>query len=502
MGIIQRQGIKNSLVNYIGIFVGLISTLYIYPLDIESKGLIDFLLSLSALFVPYAQLGVFAVYYKYFPSFNNQIGAFQSWLLKKLLIQFSVFVVIYYSLKDSIVAFLETYEIDKTGNIGLYAHLLPIVILLLLAQRFLIIVSVTNKRIVIPDVIQNIIQKIYFPLIIALKVTFSFGTEFFIALFFLYYFLTITLLLWYNLSQNFIHFSFNSVLKTSISQRKEIKTFNLFSLLNDISAQLSFKLDTVMVGSILGLVSTGIYGIMFFMSNVMSSATSSILKISNPIISEKMSNNDLEGVSSIYKKSSITLFIFGLGVFFSIWFLMDNLLSLTKYSEQLKVGKYVFLYLAIGKLFDMLTSINSFIIIYSKYYRINLLFVSVLGVSNIFLNLYLIPIYGMEGAATATLIAMVGYNLMKLIFIYFKFKIHPFSTSTLKTLIIGTISFLVLSFTPTLIVLENNYLNLLASGIIIGFVILLTFVFPIYYFNVSPDIKKLVDKLIVKTKKN
>ena len=147
---------------------------------------------------------------------------------------------------------------------------------------------------------------------------------------------------------------------------------------------------------------------MFFMCNVMSSATKSILKISNPIISEKMSNNDLNGVSSIYKKSSITLFIFGLGVFFCIWFLMDDLLSLTKYSEQLKVGKFVFLYLGISQLFDMLTSVNSYIIIYSKFYRVNLLFVSVLGASNIFLNLTLIPIYGIEGAAIASLIALVG----------------------------------------------------------------------------------------------
>ena len=40
-----------------------------------------------------------------------------------------------------------------------------------------------------------------------------------------------------------------------------------------------------------------------------------------------------------------------------------------------------------------------------------------LGVSNVFLNLKLIPIYGIEGAAMASLIALIVYNLMKLIFI-------------------------------------------------------------------------------------
>ncbi len=498
MGVIQRQGIKNSLVNYSGILVGLISTLYIYPLDLESKGLIDFLLSLSVLFLPYAQLGVFAVYYKYFPSFSNQKAAFQTWVVKKLLVQFSIFVVIFFAIKTPLIQFLQAYEIDKTGNLSLYAYLVPFVIFLVLSQGFLTVISISNKRIVIPDLIQNIIQKLYFPLIILLKVTLSLSNGVFISMFFFYYFMTIPLLLWYNLKNNFIQFNLKTKLTLDKNKRKEIRTFNIFSLLNEISSQLSFKLDTVMVGSLIGLVSTGVYGIMFFMSNVMSSATKSILKISNPIISEKMSNNDLNGVSSIYKKSSITLFIFGLVVFFCIWFLMDDLLSLTKYSEQLKVGKFVFLYLGISQLFDMLTSVNSYIIIYSKFYRVNLLFVSVLGASNIFLNLTLIPIYGIEGAAIASLIALVGYNLMKLTFIYIKFRIHPFSLDTVKVLGIGAMSFLVLYFLPSGKFLANNYLNLGLKGIVIGVTVLLTFALPIYFLKISKEINGLANKLLAK----
>ena len=500
MGVIQRQGIKNSLVNYFALGIGFLSTIFIYPIDLEAKGLINFLLDLGGLFLPYAQLGVFAVYYKYFPKFSNQIGAFQKWVLRKVSIQFCGFLILFLLLKEPLIDFLNHYEIDKSGNINKYFNFLPLVIFCVLLQSFLIMLSLTNQRIVIPDLIRNVIQKIYFPLIIIFKYTFDLSVDTFIGLFFLYYIITLPLLFWYAKRNNFFKIKKGQKLLIKKEEKKEIKSYNVFSVLNEISTQLSFKLDSVMVGSLINLTQTGIYGIMYYLSNVMSTSTTSILNISNPIVSKKMAENDIDGVSGIYKKASLNLFIFGIGVFFCIWFLLDDVLSLTKYSEQLKVGKYVFLYLAISKLFDMLTSINSYILIYSKYYRYNLLFVAILGICNIFLNLELIPMYGIEGAAIASLIALGMYNLMKLFFILLKFNIHPFSRATIKALLIGAISFLILYFVPTGSYFSQVYLNLLVKGIIITGVVLATFVLPIYFFKISPDINSLINKALVKVK--
>ncbi len=498
MGVIQRQGIKNSLVNYFATGLGFIATVFIYPFDLEAKGLIDFLMNLGVLFIPYAQLGVFSVYSKYFPKFTNQIGSFQKWVVKRVIIQFVFFLIIYFSVLEPLSNFLRYAGIDKSGNFDTYSPYIPIVIFCVLLQGFLVMISVTNRRIVVPDLIRNIIQKIYFPLIIILKFTFNLSIELFIGLFFIYYVITIPLLFIYVLKNKFIQIKNSPTIVFSPSERKEIRSYNGFSLLNDISTQLSFKLDSVMVASLISLTQTGVYGIMYYMSNVLSTATSSILNITNPIISEKMSNGDIEGISNIYKKASITLLVFGLGVFFCIWFLLNDILGLTKYSEQLIIGKYVFLYLAIAKLFDMVTSINSYILIYSHFYRYNLIFVSVLGISNIFLNLWLIPSFGIEGAAIASLIAMIIFNLMKLIFIYIKLHIHPFSTDTLKVLAIGAFTFLVLFFLPAGKYVANNYLNLGLKGMVIGGTVLLTFALPIYFLNISKEINGLVNKFLNK----
>jgi O-antigen/teichoic acid export membrane protein len=486
--------------------LGFFATIYVYPLDFGAKGLIEYITNLAILFLPYAQLGVFAIYYKYFPLFIDNLGGFQKWVIKRGLIQFIFFLVVFFLFREPMANWLHNLKIDINGNFLKYSLLIPILVFLILAQNFFVALCQTNKRIVIPDIIRNIVQKIYFPSIIILKVYLKLDDSTFIILFFLYYFITIPLLFIYTIKEGFYELKNAKKITFKPKLKKEINTYNLYSILNEISSQLATKIDTIMVGSMvvanpaLALVQTGIYSTVMFMSNAISIPANSMLRIANPIVATHMANNELVETDSLYKKTSITLIILGLGVFFVIWSLFEDIFSLTKYSEQLLVGKYVFLYLAISKLFDMITSINSFILIYSKFFKANLVFVVLLGVLNIFLNIKLIPIYGMEGAAIASLTSLVTYNILRLLYIYFKLKIHPFSSDTIKVLSIGAISFVILYFLPNGSYFDNAYLNLIVKGIIVGITVLITFALPIYLIKISKEINGLVDKILIKLK--
>lgn len=57
MGIIQRQGIKYSIVNYFGVLLGAISTIFIYPLDKEVYGLFRFIVDSANFFTPFILIG-------------------------------------------------------------------------------------------------------------------------------------------------------------------------------------------------------------------------------------------------------------------------------------------------------------------------------------------------------------------------------------------------------------------------------------------------------------
>src|ERR1051326_8894152 len=73
MGVIQRQGIKNTIITYAGIAVGFISLIFIQPnlLTPSELGLIRVLLAFSGFISTVFLLGVSNVNIRYFPFFKN-----------------------------------------------------------------------------------------------------------------------------------------------------------------------------------------------------------------------------------------------------------------------------------------------------------------------------------------------------------------------------------------------------------------------------------------------
>ena len=61
MGIVQRQGLKYSLVNFAGLAISLVSTVLLYPRVQAEYGLIGFLSTTALLLLPFASLGVYDV---------------------------------------------------------------------------------------------------------------------------------------------------------------------------------------------------------------------------------------------------------------------------------------------------------------------------------------------------------------------------------------------------------------------------------------------------------
>lgn len=128
-----------------------------------------------------------------------------------------------------------------------------------------------------------------------------------------------------------------------------------------------------------------------------------------------------------FTKTSLNSFIAGAFIFVLIWININDIVSIMPGKDGISPFINVFLFLCIAKLFDMVTSINSFILIYSKYYKYNLVFLLILALMNIVFNYHFITQYGIVGAALGTMISVFIYNIIKLIFIQMKFRINPFS---------------------------------------------------------------------------
>ena len=74
--------------------------------------------------------------------------------------------------------------------------------------------------------------------------------------------------------------------------------------------------------------------------------------------------------------------------------------------EVYKVGKFVVLFVMLGKLIDMASGANGEIIGLSKYYKFNMYCILFLAVLTVVGNYFLIPALGVTGAALATAISL------------------------------------------------------------------------------------------------
>ena len=96
--------------------------------------------------------------------------------------------------------------------------------------------------------------------------------------------------------------------------------------------------------------------------------------------------------------------------------------------------------LSVVKLSDALVGFNNAVLLNSPYYRTVLFLGVFLVIGTVLMNMWLIPLYGIDGAGLATLIAFSSYNLLKSVFVYRKYNLQPFYKETLQTTLFGIVA--------------------------------------------------------------
>ena len=138
--------------------------------------------------------------------------------------------------------------------------------------------------------------------------------------------------------------------------------------------------------------------------------------------------------------------------------------------EIYQAGKWVVFFIALGKLVDVAFSLNSEILVFSSYYRFNLILTVGMSVLLIAVNFWLIPHFGIEGAAIGSAAVMLAYNLVKYGFLKIRLQLDPFSKETLKILTVGilTVSGAYLSPNWSSPIISLLSTSLLVIGVFVG----------------------------------
>jgi len=194
-------------------------------------------------------------------------------------------------------------------------------------------------------------------------------------------------------------------------------------------ASVSIKfVDQLMIGHFLDESFVGIYATCVMMSVIMEIPLNSLDRIAQPKIAHAWNSGNVQEVSKIYKMSSTYMFFIGSILFCMLWASLDFLFLFLP--PEYAQGKMAFYIVSFSSLINLVTGVNTSVINMShKYYTASTLLILLLVVSGI-ASYWLIPIFGIIGAAMATLMALGLFNLLKYVYILIRFKMQPFSMHT------------------------------------------------------------------------
>lgn len=228
--------------------------------------------------------------------------------------------------------------------------------------------------------------------------------------------------------------------------KKELKQYRLFTLLSSVSALFLMNIDVIMISAMIGLGDTAFYAVAFYIVALMNIPRNAIGNIAVPVISDAWKRDDREEIQKIYGKTSINQLLVGTLLFVGIWANQANLFEILP--PEYSGGKWVLFFVGLARLADVGFGVNGGIINTSPAYKFDTYANLVLVVFTIVMNLIFIPMYGITGAAIATAISLLSFNVAKYAFLKYKFSFGPFTWKSGATLVLGVTAYYVSTFLP------------------------------------------------------
>jgi len=465
------------------VVIGFVSLLFIQPnlLKPEELGLTKIFIAAASLIATILPLGVSSVTTKFFPYFRNEEkrhhGYFGFMLLFPL-IGTVVCAVLIYIFKDLIISeyIHQSYLFTQYFDL-----LLPFAIIISLNITLNAYCSSLFKTTII-SLFEGIASRILFIVIIVFYYFHWIDLSQLMYLFVCIYLIQVIAMVVYIYSVDKPSFKFSSTVLKSVGVNK-LFTFGLLLTLTNFSSIGLKHLDSILIGKYMSLDYVGIFTLSAFIGLVIEIPLSSLEKITHTKIAQAWANKDTESIKKIYYQSVKYLMLIGGILLVGIITNINDLLSLlpTPYQQ----GATVAMIACVGAFLNVATGVNTSILFSSEKYIYGTYLLFLLLIVAVTLNIILIPIYGIIGAAMATVISSVIYNAIKYFIILKHFKMQPYDLSTIKILLVIVLSFAIALFVPF-------FSNAIVSMIIKSTVITVVYGISVYVLNIIPEYHKYI----------
>jgi O-antigen/teichoic acid export membrane protein len=443
---IRRQSILSSLVIYIGLGVGMLNTFFFLKPQYFSAtqyGLTSIFMAIATLMMVFAMMAMPSYIYKFFHYYEDHLPPQKNdmitWALTVSTIGFCLVMIAGLLFKNLVI---RKFGAHSPELLQYYYWIFPMglgLTIYTVLEAYAILLGKSILTSFLKELVWRLLTTIMILLLI-MKVIGDF--DLFIKLYAFGFPLLALIIFCYLVFTKKIHFTFKP---SKVSRRyfKKIATLCMFVYFGTIITTLSQVFDSIVIASILkdGIKKAGIFGLAQVMTTIIQAPQRGIVSASIPHLSRAWKDKNRERLQKIYQRSSINLLIFATGIFLLISLNYTEAIFTLRLNQDFLLGFNAFLLLGLTKIVDMGTGVNAQIIGTSNYWRFELLSGVVLLLFMLPLNIILTRHYDILGPAIANLISITVYNIIRIIFLWKKFKLFPFTKESVYTGLLGIVSF-------------------------------------------------------------
>ena len=488
MGIVINQSIKNTIITYIGFVIGAANTLFMYPhfLGETYYGLTGYLLSSANVIMPLMAFGVHNTLIKFFTQYKTEKekGQFLTFVLMLPFLFLLPMAVLGYLTYEQIANFL------SRENPIIYDYVWQIPIIGLCMGYFEIFYAwvKVHMQSVFGSFVKEIVLRIFITIFLFAVYFKWISPLVFINALMLIYLASMLVMFAYAMKVKRIEFSFKLP-----NNSKSVFVYSFFIILSGSIANMLLDIDKNMIGQYIKIENIAYYSVAIFIATVISVPSRAMHQITYPITAKLMTEGKYDELNALYKKTSITLQIIGGLVFLGILVNINQLYLLLP--QNYRGGIFVVFAIGLSKYFDLILGNNNAIIFNSKYYKAVLFLGLLLAFLAVSLNMIFIPMYGINGAAIATLISITLYSIAKLLFVVLKMKLYPFSNKTYLSFGIFVLFFFGFYYWDFPF---HPIPNMLVKSVLVSAL----YVFVNYKLNLSAEFNQVVDAVLKKVRLN
>lgn len=495
MGIVIRQSLKGTFVNYVGVLLGIFVQFYIVAkyLDPEVIGLSKVVYEVSLLLSSFALLGTGSSGMRFFPYFKDEKTGNHGFLFYFLLlptIGTILMTIIFLLLKSPIEGYFG--KNSPLFNEYIY-YVIPMMIVLAFWQLGESYANI-NMRIAIPKAVREIGMRV---MMLIIYVSYGLGfiniTGLIVGFIFCYGICMLTSGVYsLHIGSRVLKHDWSYI---SPDLRSKIAKYTVFLMLAALSGNIMGQLDIFMLSGVKGLYSAGIYTIVVYMAEIVNMPTRNISPISSPIAAEAMKNGDIKQAQGLYQQVSVHQMLASTVLLMIVWINLDNIFAIIPNGEKFAEGRWAVLFLGLSKVVYGTLNFGNTLISFSRYYYWTLFITIFLTMLTIGTNLYFIPLLGLSGAALATLITcLVSYSYQQYL-VQVKIKANPFTWRHLRIVVILCVLFGLNYLIPSLLSVSPWLDIVVRTGIILSVAAVL-----IYALRISPQISWFIRTAVLRKK--